>query len=290
MSIVTIREDGSSYGMIRYFESDRCLNDQAKRQFNKDKIIAEEFVTFDCGLMEMKEIEKADLQEPAQGSQLLAVIFRPEIEPNEYLEREKYFEFCGYDLVDLPTCTSAITNCGAGFEKAIRYERLNHYGLLSTYKEAVLTQLDLNEKYPEESHAYCELAEVWRHIAVRRIYRPLPELDTAEINRIMVSGTIDELIVLPLTVGEYSEDWKAAQDICIQLAEHKDERVRANAALGLAYIARTKRKLDKHLVKPVLLKLLRECTNQKWRIVDSIEDINLYLNWHMAEKHLSKLK
>jgi hypothetical protein len=165
MSIITIREDGSSYGMIRYFESDRCFNDQALRKFNKDKILADELVTFDCGLMEMKEIEKSEVQEPDKETQILAVIIRPEIELNFILEREKYFEFCGYDLVELPCCISAITNCGAVFGKAVMYDRLNEYGLISSYREAVLTQLSLNEKYPDESHAYCELIEIWRHIA-----------------------------------------------------------------------------------------------------------------------------
>ncbi|GLC79317.1 hypothetical protein [Lacrimispora brassicae] len=121
-------------------------------------------------------------------------------------------------------------------------------------------------------------------------YRSLPEFDIAEINKIIESGTIDELIILPLSVGEYYTDWKVAQDICVQLANHNDDRVRANAALGLAYIARTKGRLEKHIVKPILFKLLRECMEQKWRIIDSIEDINLYLKWHIAEKNNSKLE
>ena len=37
-------------------------------------------------------------------------------------------------------------------------------GLLTSYKEAVLAQLALYEEYPEESHAYCEIVEIWRMI------------------------------------------------------------------------------------------------------------------------------
>lgn len=165
MSIVTIREEYSSYGLIRYFESDRCFNDEAIRNFNKGMITADELVTFDCGLMEMREITKDEVKEPDKEQQILAIIVRPEIEPNYSMEQEGHFEFCGYDLVELPCCISAITNCGAGFEKAINYEKLNKYGLFSSYREAVLTQLELYEEYPEESHAYCELIEIWRYIA-----------------------------------------------------------------------------------------------------------------------------
>jgi len=164
MSIVSIREDYSSYGIIRYFESDRCFNDEAIQNFNKGMIRAEELVTFDCGLMEMREITKDEVKEPDKELQILAVIVRPEIEPNYSMGRDGHYEFCGYDLVELPCCTSAITNCGASFEKAITYEKLNKHGLISSYREAVLTQLDLNEEYPEESHAYCELIEIWRYI------------------------------------------------------------------------------------------------------------------------------
>lgn len=121
------------------------------------------------------------------------------------------------------------------------------------------------------------------------VYHALPEVCDDDIKRIMESGTIEELIVLPLSIGEYYPNWKHAQDLCIKLSEHDDERVRANAALGLAYIARTKNKLEKHIVKPVLLKLLRECTEQKWRIIDSIQDINIYMKWHMGEKAIKPL-
>ena len=59
---------------------------------------------------------------------------------------------------------SSITNCGARFGRAIPYQRLNQVGLLTSYKEAVLAQLALYEEYPEESHAYCEIVEIWRMV------------------------------------------------------------------------------------------------------------------------------
>lgn len=152
-----------SLGLVRYFQSDRCINNINLKEFNQGKIKAGELVTFDCGLMELKEIEESEINLLKKGNQLLAIIVRPEVEPNYRLEQAQKFEFCGYDLVDISVCISAITNCGAEFN-SIDYTALNQYGLISSYREAVNTQLDLREEYPEDSHAYCEIVEIWRQL------------------------------------------------------------------------------------------------------------------------------
>lgn len=168
MSITTIQEDASSYGVIRYFCSDRCINNKSIKEFNKNKIMAKELVTFDCGLMDMEEIIKPEIVTTEKNNQILAVIIRPEIQLNYILQSESpipcenKFEFCGYDLVDISCYISAITNCGAELENAIDYLSLNQYGLIPSYKEAVNTQLNLVDYYPEHSHTYCEIIEIWR--------------------------------------------------------------------------------------------------------------------------------
>lgn len=96
-------------------------------------------------------------------------------------------------------------------------------------------------------------------------------------------------MLLPLSVGEYFADWKSAQALCLALIIHENAAIRANATLGLAYIARTKGRLDKRLVKPHLIKELRENSEYGWRIVDPIKDINIFLKWHLAEKALKKI-
>lgn len=121
---------------------------------------------------------------------------------------------------------------------------------------------------------------------MKNVYQPLPVVNRQQAAEIIASGNINELALLPLSVGEHFTDWKAAQDICITLADHADEIVRGNAALGLAYIARTKGRLEKHLVKPILLRLLKNCGEYRWRVVDAIEDINLYMGWQLGEKAL----
>ncbi len=152
---------GDIFGVVRYFQSDRCMNNKNLQKFNRGKIKAKELVTFDCGLMELKEVEGTGIELLQKNEQLLAVIVRPEIEPSVKLGQEDRFEFCGYDLVDVFSSISAITNCGAEFD-SIDYAALNKYGLLPSYRAAVTAQLERNEKYPEHPHTYCEIVEIWR--------------------------------------------------------------------------------------------------------------------------------
>lgn len=151
------------YGMLRYFKGDRLFNEKSIYEFNKEKIKARELVTFDCALMDLEEITKDEIN-AAKGTseQILAVIVRPGIAPNCMLERDNEFEFCGYDLVEFMSCISAITNCGADWGSALKYSLLNQYGLFSNYRQAVEAQLALAEQFPDESHAYCEIVEIWR--------------------------------------------------------------------------------------------------------------------------------
>lgn len=161
MSILETNYTYSSFGIIRYFQADRCFNNNAISEFNCGQIKAEELITFDCGLMEMQEISASQITEKSGCKQILAVIIRPEIEPNYTLGNDKRFEFCGYDLTDIQTNISAITNCGAEFDKAINYSELNSFGLFPDYHKAIYAQLALNDKY-DDSHAYCEIVEIWR--------------------------------------------------------------------------------------------------------------------------------
>jgi len=77
--------------------------------------------------------------------------------------------------------------------------------------------------------------------------------------------------------------------MCVKLSEHPDERARANAILGLAYVARTKGKLEKYIVKPVLLKALQENKEYECRIIDAINDINIFMNWDIGKKALERV-
>ncbi len=69
-------------------------------------------------------------------------------------------------------------------------------------------------------------------------YRPLEPVGYTEALNILNCGTSEEKLLLPLRAGEYMNSWKDAQEICIRSFESEDPQIRANAALGLSYIAR----------------------------------------------------
>ena len=159
MSINLLNE---AYPTPRYFEANRVYCDEKFKRYTQSKIRCEEIVSFDCVLFKMNEIKSSKSHFGFGSRQIMAVIIRPQLEPASYLENEG-FEFCGYDLVETATAISAITDCGAEFE-SIPYSLLTKFGLLPTYKDAVLTQLALVEECPDEPHAYCDIYEIWRKL------------------------------------------------------------------------------------------------------------------------------
>ena len=147
---------------VRYFGADRFFPDNKFKEFLGRKMDVKEIVSFDCCLYEMYEIESHDSPLSSDTQQIIAVILRPNLEPIEYMET-RGFTFCGYDLVEEETLISAITDCDGRFD-SIPYEKLTEYGLLPTYKDAVLAQLALVEEDPDEPHAHCVVCEVWRKL------------------------------------------------------------------------------------------------------------------------------
>ena len=147
---------------LRYFGSDRFFPNESFKEFIGEKIDCKEIVSFDCCLMDMYELESADAALRPDTQQIIAVILRPYLDPMVYMEN-RGFTFCGYDLVEADTSISAITDCGGDFT-SIPYEKLTEFGLLPTYRDAVLTQLALVEEAPDEPHAYCMICEIWRKL------------------------------------------------------------------------------------------------------------------------------
>lgn len=120
------------------------------------------------------------------------------------------------------------------------------------------------------------------------LYKPLEEITYHEALTELKTGDEESLRLLPLRAGESPMHWREAQDICIRLADHPSAAIRANAIMGLAYTARTKRMLDKRIVKPYILRELR--MNEEYRSVieDAVEDINLFLKWNLSQKKKDK--
>jgi hypothetical protein len=48
--------------------------------------------------------------------------------------------------------------------------------------------------------------------------------------------------------------------------------------------------LEKYIVKPVILRALREEKDYEWRVVDAIKDINLFMRWNIGTKAYSRIR
>lgn len=115
-------------------------------------------------------------------------------------------------------------------------------------------------------------------------YQPLPSYtDKSQITHILKNGTVTDLCLLVLAVGENWPDWQYAQELCLRLVEHRNSEVRASACLGLAHIAHTKGRLERERVEPILLREWNQQLGEGKGIVgDAIEDINLFMNWQIS--------
>jgi len=74
------------------------------------------------------------------------------------------FEFLGYDLVDVQSSASALTNCG-GFPDIFETAELSAKGLLPSRARAFEVQTQLRRKYPDEPHADCHVWAIFRAVA-----------------------------------------------------------------------------------------------------------------------------
>ncbi|HEV2502075.1 MAG TPA: hypothetical protein VGV39_03320 [Mesorhizobium sp.] len=71
------------------------------------------------------------------------------------------FTFCGYELLDQDHDISALTNCG-GFPDVFRNDELSSQGLVLDFGRATQIRHDLQQLYPEERHADCNIWAVFR--------------------------------------------------------------------------------------------------------------------------------
>lgn len=110
-------------------------------------------------------------------------------------------------------------------------------------------------------------------------YEKLTPYSEEDIHKIMSSGNENIIKLLPLSIGEYHEDLAFAQSFCLKLLEHDlNDEIRANAVLGLSYLARRFRQLDKTIIHR-LHKELEKNKEFRDRVEYSIEDINLFMDW-----------
>ena len=92
---------------------------------------------------------------------LLCVYRNPEAHPDGPGTTSFHFRFEGFDLVEAGGGPSALTNCG-GFPKAFSNDELSEHGLLETLERANDVRRALQQHYPEERHAVCDVWAIFR--------------------------------------------------------------------------------------------------------------------------------
>lgn len=108
------------------------------------------------------------------------------------------------------------------------------------------------------------------------IYKALPQDILYNIDKIIETDDEEQISIIPLTIGEYSTDLENAQDICISLCDgHFSDKVRANAILGLSYLARRFGILSEKVV-PYIIREYKQNEIFHEKIVSAIEDIELF--------------
>lgn len=117
----------------------------------------------------------------------------------------------------------------------------------------------------------------------KRVYRaPVPVSDREAMDAI-AKDDIGTLITLPIDLGFNHENWRFVQDICVRLSSHKNWRIRANSLLGLLYLARFRHQLEKNVVKPVLLRGLKDPhPDVVYNAQDAIKGINRFMSWRIG--------
>ena len=110
------------------------------------------------------------------------------------------------------------------------------------------------------------------------IYKNIQEYSDDEIMNIIYNGNDTELAEISLSVGEYHTNYFFAQDVCFFLLDNPNEEIRANALLGLSYIARRFHELDtKKMI--LLLKLHSPFKGKNLERAEyAMEDISLLVN------------
>ena len=96
-------------------------------------------------------------------------------------------------------------------------------------------------------------------------------------------GDVEGLRRLPIDLGFHHENWRFIQDVCVRLSEHRDSWVRSNSLLGLSYAARFRGKVEKNVVKPVLLRALKDSDARVAAVAQEvIDDINHLMKWRLG--------
>jgi hypothetical protein len=112
-----------------------------------------------------------------------------------------------------------------------------------------------------------------------------------EITRAVKTNDLDLLSDLCIPLAKLHENWKFVQEVCVELSGHENEGIRGSALMGLSMVSLFHNKLEKNIVKPVLLRGLKDDSEFVKRAANTaIQDINSRLQWKIGIAQTKKVK
>ena len=104
----------------------------------------------------------------------------------------------------------------------------------------------------------------------------------ADVEAVIERGDPDELAFAPIVATLDPPDYEWALSVCLRLAAHPHPQVRANAILGFGHLARTCRRLDEAVVRPLVEAALKDDAHEvNGHAVSAADDIEDYLGWRI---------
>jgi len=120
-------------------------------------------------------------------------------------------------------------------------------------------------------------------MATQRIYEEPQPISEREVFEALKEDDVERLLLIPIELGMNHDNWRFIQEISVRLSEHADPRVRANALFGIEYAARFKGRVEKNIVKPVLLRALHDPVEDvSCRARETIDAVNQLMGWSIA--------
>lgn len=106
---------------------------------------------------------------------------------------------------------------------------------------------------------------------------------TADIEAVIARDDPDDVLIAPIVVSLDPPDCEWAESVCVRLAIHRDERVRANALLGFGHLARTCGRLTPSVVRPLLVAGKADPSPLvRGHAESAADDIEAYLGWSVT--------
>ena len=116
-----------------------------------------------------------------------------------------------------------------------------------------------------------------------RIHEEPSPITEKEVFRAIEEDDIERLMTVCIDLGFNHDNWRFIQDIGVRLSEHPNATVRGNAFYGIEYAARFNGRVEKSIVKPVLLRGLRDDDEEVVRKAqNAIDNINHLMGWSIG--------